>query len=273
MHLDVHLVQRLLHPLHEARPLTHQIAQMPLQSPQAGNRLARTGRAGCGATSALRIAFSVTFWSGRVRAFCVHRCAPSAWVADSGRNERDFGDEEQLARSLHSKADADAGIAVRQGAGMAKERDVYTTIGPAAGCCGHRHRSVWKAGRCLVAFRRQEFSDRRVVAVAADAPWPPTEGRDLNAAELDALYADADAVASSDEHQRLVVFAAGIAGDIAALRRVADVLHHAWAEGGLGRDTTEDAEIAAASCRAIGLGLATVERTADCACAGRLRSR
>ena len=50
MHLDVHLVQRLLHPLHEARPLTHQIAQMPLQSPQAGNRLARTGRAGCGAT-------------------------------------------------------------------------------------------------------------------------------------------------------------------------------------------------------------------------------
>lgn len=45
--------------------------------------------------------------------------------------------------------------------------------------------------------------------------------------------------------------------------------HGAWAEGGLGRDTTEDAEIAAAACRVMGLALATVERAADSACSGR----
>ena len=153
---------------------------------------------------------------------------------------------------------------------MAIAQDVYTTIGPGSGCCEHRHRSVREAGRCLAEYRRQEFSDRRVVAVAADALWPPAEGRDLNDAELDALYEDDRTSPACDEHERLVVFAAGVAADVAALRRVADALHDAWAEGGLGRNTTEVAEIAAAGCRVIGLGLATVERTADCACAGRL---
>ena len=152
---------------------------------------------------------------------------------------------------------------------MAKEQDVYTTIGLKSGCCGHRHRRVREAGRCLAGFRRQEPSDRRVVAVAADAPWPPTEGRDLNDAELDELYADAGTPAATDEHERLVIFASAVAADVAALRCVADALHDAWAEGGLGRDATEGAEIAAAGCRVIGLGLATVERAADSACSGR----
>ena len=58
-------------------------------------------------------------------------------------------------------------------------------------------------GRCLAEYRRQEHSDRRVVAVAADTPWPPTEGRDLNDAELDELYAHAGTPAASDEHERL----------------------------------------------------------------------
>ena len=152
---------------------------------------------------------------------------------------------------------------------MAKEQDVYTTIGLESGCCEHRHRRVREASRCLAGFRRQEPSDRRVVAVAADAPWPPTEGRDLNDAELDELYADAGTPAASDEHERLAIFASAVAAAVAALRCVADALHSAWAEGGLGRDTTEDAEIAAAGCRVIGLALATVERAADSACAGR----
>ena len=32
------------------------------------------------------------------------------------------------------------------------------------------------------------FSDRMVVAVAADGPWPTAEGRYLNDAEIDDLY-------------------------------------------------------------------------------------
>ena len=108
-----------------------------------------------------------------------------------------------------------------------------------------------------------------MVAVAADAPWPPTEGRDLNDAELAALYEDDGTSAVRDEQQRLIIFAAGIAGNVAAVRRVADALHDAWAEGGLGRDMTEVAEVAAAGSRVIGLALATVERSLDCACAGR----
>ena len=155
---------------------------------------------------------------------------------------------------------------------MEKELDVYTTIGRECGCCGHRHRNVREAGSCLAEYRRQGPSDRRVVAVAADALWPPTEGRDLNHAEIDALYGDADALAASYEHERLAIFAAGVAADVAALRRVADALHNAWAEGGFGGDTLENAEIVAAGCRVTGLALATVERTADCACAVRLRS-
>ena len=115
---------------------------------------------------------------------------------------------------------------------MEKELDVYTTIGRECGCCGHRHRNVREAGSCLAEYRRQGPSDRRVVAVAADALWPPTEGRDLNHAEIDALYGDADALAASYEHERLAIFAAGVAADVAALRRVADALHNAWAEGG-----------------------------------------
>ena len=39
--------------------------------------------------------------------------------------------------------------------------------------------------------QRREFSDRIVVAVAADVPWPPVESRYLHDAELDALYQDA----------------------------------------------------------------------------------
>ena len=155
---------------------------------------------------------------------------------------------------------------------MTQRTDVYTTIGRACGCCGYRHRSVREAGRCLAKYRCREFSDRRVVAVAADAPWPPAEGRDLNDAELDALYAEAGFPAAADEHEGLAIFAAGIAADVAAVRRVADALHNAWAEGGLGRDTKEDAEIAAAGCRVMGLALATVERAADSPCTGRLRS-
>ena len=38
---------------------------------------------------------------------------------------------------------------------------------------------------------RREYSDRIVVTVAADAPWPPAAGRNLNDAELKELYADA----------------------------------------------------------------------------------
>lgn len=57
--------------------------------------------------------------------------------------------------------------------------------------CGHRHRTIREAGRCLTDYRRREYSDRIVVAVAADAPWPPAAGRHLNDAELMKLYADA----------------------------------------------------------------------------------
>ena len=89
-------------------------------------------------------------------------------------------------------------------------------------------------------------------------------------AQLDALYEDDGTSTACGEQERLIVFAAGVAADVAAVRRVADTLHDAWAEGGLGRDTTEVAEVAAAGCRVIGLARATVERTLDCAGAGRL---
>ena len=75
---------------------------------------------------------------------------------------------------------------------MTERRDVYTTLGAECGCCGHRHPTVREAGRCLEDYRRREFSDRVVVALAADAPWPPAAGRDLNDVELDELYADAE---------------------------------------------------------------------------------
>ena len=74
---------------------------------------------------------------------------------------------------------------------MTKRPDVYTTLGQECGCCGHRHPTVQQAGRCLDDYRRREYSDRIVVAVAADAAWPPTEGRYLNDAELEVLYTDA----------------------------------------------------------------------------------
>ena len=32
---------------------------------------------------------------------------------------------------------------------MTKRPDVYTTLGQECGCCGHRHRTVREAGRCL----------------------------------------------------------------------------------------------------------------------------
>ena len=72
---------------------------------------------------------------------------------------------------------------------MTTQPDVYTSLGAECGCCGHR--TVREAGRCLEDYRRREYSDRIVVAVAADAPWPPAEGRYLNDAELVQLYADA----------------------------------------------------------------------------------
>ena len=74
---------------------------------------------------------------------------------------------------------------------MTKRLDVYTTLGHECGCCGHRHETVREAGRCLEDYRRREYSDRIVVAVAADAPWPPVAGRYLDDAELTELYADA----------------------------------------------------------------------------------
>ena len=74
---------------------------------------------------------------------------------------------------------------------MTMRQDVYTTIGQECGCCGHRRPAVRDAKRCLSDYHRREFSDRRVVAVAGDAPWPPAEGRDLSGAELEALYRDA----------------------------------------------------------------------------------
>ena len=74
---------------------------------------------------------------------------------------------------------------------MTKRADIYTTLGRECGCRGHRHQAVREAGRCLEDYRRREFSDRMVVAVAADAPWSPAEGRYLNDAELDELYGGA----------------------------------------------------------------------------------
>ena len=150
---------------------------------------------------------------------------------------------------------------------MTQRTDVYTTIGRACGCCGHRHRSVREAGRCLAKYRCRELSDRRVVAVAADAPWPPAEGRDLNDAELDALYAEAGFPAASRTSTRDSPSSPPESRPTWR-RYVASrtQLHNAWAEGGLGRDTKEDAEIAAAGCRVMGLALATVERAADSPC-------
>lgn len=142
---------------------------------------------------------------------------------------------------------------------MAKEPYVSTTIGRECGCCGHRHRSVPQAGRCLAEHRQQNSP------IGAWSLWQPTrraaaEGRDLNHEGLDALYANAYARAEASEHERLAR-AVAVAADVAAVRRVADALYvyGAWAEGGFGRDTTGDAEIAAAGCRVIGLALATVE--------------
>ena len=54
---------------------------------------------------------------------------------------------------------------------MTKRSDVYTSLGHECGCCGYRHRTVREAGRCLKDYRRREYSDRIVVAVAA-APFP-----------------------------------------------------------------------------------------------------
>ena len=78
---------------------------------------------------------------------------------------------------------------------MTRGPDVYTTIGQECGCCGHRHRTVREAGRCLEDYRRRGYSDRIVVAVAADAPWLPARARYLNDAELSELYGVPDDVA------------------------------------------------------------------------------
>ena len=107
--------------------------------------------------------------------------APARTAADA--RERDAG-AEPLTRHGTCRRRPAGGDAMTDGP------DVYTTLGLECGCCGHRHATVEAAGRCLEAYRRRTFSDRRVVAVAADAPWPPAAGRDLNDAELAALYAD-----------------------------------------------------------------------------------
>ena len=70
---------------------------------------------------------------------------------------------------------------------MTKRPDVHTTLGQECGCCGHWHETVREAGRCLKEYKRRGFSDRMVVAVAADAPWPPAEGRYLNDTGLEEL--------------------------------------------------------------------------------------
>ena len=62
---------------------------------------------------------------------------------------------------------------------MTKQPDASTTLGRETGCCGHR--TVREAGRCADDHHRRDFSDRRVVAIAADAPWPPAGGCDLKA--------------------------------------------------------------------------------------------
>jgi len=62
---------------------------------------------------------------------------------------------------------------------LTKRSDVYTTLGQECGRFGHRHPTVKQAGRCLEGYQRREYSDRMVVAVAANAAWPPTEGRDV----------------------------------------------------------------------------------------------
>ena len=67
--------------------------------------------------------------------------------------------------------------------------DVYTTIRNECGCYGHQHQSIREAEQCPAEYRRRKLSDRRAVAIEADAPWPPVEGRDLNDAELPALHA------------------------------------------------------------------------------------
>lgn len=74
------------------------------------------------------------------------------------------------------------------------------------------------------------------------------------------------------EPERLSIFAAGVADDVAVLRRVANAFYHVWAEGGLAGDTAEDVETGAAVCRVLGLGLETVERTLDSLCTGRFGS-
>ena len=53
---------------------------------------------------------------------------------------------------------------------MTRQPDVYTTLGRECGRCGHRHPTVQQVGRCLEDYRRREFSDRIVVAVAVNAP-------------------------------------------------------------------------------------------------------
>ena len=68
---------------------------------------------------------------------------------------------------------------------MTKPSDVCTTLGQECGYCERRHPTVREARRCLANYIRREFSDRRVVAVAIDASWPPVHGRDMNDAELD----------------------------------------------------------------------------------------
>ena len=70
---------------------------------------------------------------------------------------------------------------------MTKRPDVYTTLGLECGCCGHRHPTVREAGQCFDDYRRRGVLRPDRGCRRRAAAWPPTEGRYLNDAELEAL--------------------------------------------------------------------------------------
>ena len=73
---------------------------------------------------------------------------------------------------------------------------IYNTLGEDRGCCGHRYPTPQDALVCGDRFRdeqqhRGDYSDRRVNAVDADAPWAdgaPRTWRWLNNGELAEMY-------------------------------------------------------------------------------------
>ena len=99
---------------------------------------------------------------------------PAFDPAAVGDRQRDSGPSRQTAEVAHVllSSMSDGGNTKEMPA-TTKRTDVYTPLGHEYGCCGHRHRTVREAGRCLEKYRRREYSDRIAVAVAADTPWPP----------------------------------------------------------------------------------------------------